>query len=159
MFSVGKMKIGSIAPYCESPLIPIWPVIFAVYRRRTEGRLGSGPNDPCLYYLKRFTAGDFKVEDLPWGTFGPEMVTYLAKKHNVAAQAQPPEVFYPVKWRDARSFLGPAEIVERAITPKTRAIHLYHGQLVNLVNAPPPQGSFLDVLCRRYGVDSDLEKI
>ena len=113
-----------------------------------------GPKRSMTYYWNWLTKGNINVEDLPWGTFGPEMVTYLAKKYGVAHHAQPPEVFYPVKWQDAGLFLGPAEVVEAAITPDTRAVHLYHARLADCNRLPPPKGSFLDVMCCKYGIDT-----
>ena len=113
-----------------------------------------GPKRTLLYYWARLTKGDIGVLDLPWGTFGPGMVTYLAKKHGVAEQAQPRWVFYPVKYQDAKALFGPADIIEKMITPKSRALHMYRARLFDFVDKPPPRGSYLDVVCRRYGVDT-----
>lgn len=113
-----------------------------------------GPKRTLLYYWARLTKGDIKVEDLPWATFAPEMMTYVAKKYGIAEQAQKPWVFYPVKWQDARSLFGPADVIEKMIKPETRTVHMYNSQLSGLVNKPPPRGSYLDAVCRRYRIET-----
>jgi hypothetical protein len=50
---------------------------------------------------------------------------------------------------------GPASIVEEMIKPDTRAIHMWNGRLFGLTEKPPPQGSYLDVICRRHGVETN----
>ncbi len=113
-----------------------------------------GPRSTLLYYWKRLTKGDIKVEDMPWGTFSAGLVTYVAKKCGVAAQAQPPSVFYPIRWKEARMVFGPADAVEEKIGADTVAVHLWHSRLIDLLDKPPPAGSYLDKLCRRYDVDT-----
>jgi hypothetical protein len=113
-----------------------------------------GPKSTLRYYWNRLTKGDIRVQDLPWGTFSAGMVTYLAKKHGVAEQAQGPAVFYPVRWKDARALFGPTELVDQMITPETRAVHMWYSRLVGLVDKPPPRDSFIDVLCRKYGIET-----
>jgi hypothetical protein len=111
-----------------------------------------GPKRSLLYYWTRLTKGDVRVQDLPWGTFSSGMVTYVAKKHAVSEQAQSPAVFYPVRWKDARALFGPSEVIEQMIKPETRAVHMWYSRLVGLVDKPPPRDSFVDILCRKYGI-------
>jgi hypothetical protein len=111
-----------------------------------------GPKRSLAYFWKRVTTGPVKVEDLQWGTFGPLMVSYLAKKHKVVDQAQKPSVFYPVSWKVARSLYGPAHVIEELIAPETHAVHLYNSRLVGLSDRPPPPGSYIDVICRQHGI-------
>jgi hypothetical protein len=111
-----------------------------------------GPKRTVQYYWSRLRDGKISVEDMPWGTFGPEMVTYLAQKHGVASRAQRPDVFYPLHWRDARKLYGPAELVERLIQPETRAIHMWNGALYGLRDLPPPKGSFIANQCVRHDI-------
>lgn len=126
---------------CELPLVSRCPPWF-------------GPRRRFAYYWEKFTKGPIKAEDLPWGTFGPQMVTYLAKKYKVAEQAQRPSVFYPVKWTEARSLYGPVHAIEELIAPDTHAVHLYNSRLVGLNDRPPPAGSYIDVICRRLGIET-----
>jgi len=113
-----------------------------------------GPKRTLRYYWQRLTKGDIRVQDLPWGTFSAGMVTYLAKKYGVADQAQKPSVFYPVRWKDAAALFGPAEFIEAMITPESRAVHMWYSRLVGLIDKPPPRGSYTDVICRRFGIDT-----
>lgn len=113
-----------------------------------------GPKRTMRYYWDRLTKGDIRVQDMPWGTYSSGLVTYAAKKHGVAAQAQTPDVFYPVRWKDARALFGPAEVIEGMLTPKTRAVHMWYSRLVDFLAAPPPKGSYVDLACRKFDVDT-----
>ena len=111
-----------------------------------------GPRRSLAYFWKRIMKGPPRVEEFPWGTFGPQMVDYLAKKHKVVNQAQKPSVFYPISWKNARSLYGPAHVIEELIAPETHTVHLYNSRLVGLNDRPPPRGSYIDVICRQHGI-------
>ena len=115
-----------------------------------------GPKRTLLYYWTRVTKGDIRVEDLPWGTFSSGMVTYVANKYRVAEQAQKPEVFYPVRWKDAQALFGSANVIEKMITPETVAVHMWYSRLVNFIDKPPPPGSYIDVLCRKHSITFEI---
>lgn len=112
-----------------------------------------GPGRTLLYYWTRLMKGDVNPEDLAWGTFGPLLLTYLAKKHNLEERAQERSVFYPVRLADARALFGPASVVEKMLTPQTRAVHLWRARMADFAKAPPPAGSYIEVLCRQHGID------
>lgn len=111
-----------------------------------------GPRQRLQFYLKRLTHGPIGLEDFPWGTFGPRMLTYVAKRHDVFRYAEPPDVFYPISWRDARSLYGPADQVNARLSEQTRTVHLFNSQLRELAQSPPPPGSFIAEQCERLGV-------
>ena len=67
-----------------------------------------------------------------------------------------PEIFYPVRWKDARSVYEPAEVVEAMLTPETRAVHLWHSRLHGLRDNPPAPGSYIDLACKRFGIDPTI---
>lgn len=113
-----------------------------------------GPKRSLQYFIARMRKGVVRVQDLPWGTYGPEMLTYLAKKHKIAERAQKPGVFYPVGWPDARRLYGPAEQIQAMIGPDTCAVHMYNGALFGLRDKKPPQGSYIELACRKYGIDT-----
>jgi hypothetical protein len=113
-----------------------------------------GPKRTLLYYWSRLMNGDVRVEDLPWGTFGPGLVTYAAKKHGLAGRAQKSVVFYPVKYTDAHALFGAADVIERMITPETRAVHLWNARLTGLKSKPPPRGSYLEAVCAQYDINT-----
>lgn len=112
-----------------------------------------GPKRTLFYYWNRIRRGDVKVQDLPWGTYSAGMVTYLVKKHRLLDAVQPPDVFYPLRWKDASSiFTQPAEFTEKVITDRTVAVHLWYSRLVDFVGAPPPSGSYIAKICAAYGI-------
>jgi len=111
-----------------------------------------GPVRTVHYYWARLTKGDVKVEDLPWAVFGPDMLTYVAKKYGMAKQAQKRPVFYPVRWQDARLLFAPADLIESMIKPETRAVHMHNAQLGSLKKTFPPEGSYIDLACRRHEI-------
>jgi hypothetical protein len=111
-----------------------------------------GPRRSALYYLKRLRNGRLRLEDYPWGTFGPGMFGHFVEKHGLRHYAAPPEVFYPVSWHNAAFLYGPAEQVEALLTDNTLAIHLYNSQLRELAKSAPPAGSYMAKQFAKYGL-------
>jgi hypothetical protein len=103
------------------------------------------------YYWRRLSQGDIRPENYRWGTFGPAVLTYLAKKHGVANRAQKRPVFYPIRHSDAKMVCGPPEWVERQLTLETRAVHLWNSVLSRESDIAP-SGSWLGAVCRRHGL-------
>ena len=114
-----------------------------------------GPRRSLNYYLKRIRQGPLGLEDLPWGTYGPQMLSHFVAKHRLEQFAADPEVFYPVSWHDARELYEPAERIEARLTEGTFAIHLYNSQLRELAKSPPPAGSFMAKQFERLGLALD----
>ncbi|MGX7953612.1 hypothetical protein ACWPM1_13750 [Tsuneonella sp. HG249] len=112
-----------------------------------------GPRRTLLYYWQRFRRGEVKLEDLPWGAAGPALITYLARKHGKQHLAQAREVFYPVPYGRAEDLFAEARIVEGMLTPATRAVHMWHSRLTAWHDRAPPPGSYMDRVCRTYGID------
>ena len=118
-----------------------------------------GPRRSLTYYWRRLTTGKgmkmgtIKVAEMPWGTYSAGLVTYVAKKQGVSAHAQPPSVFYPVRWKDATTLYGPAEHIQAQITNDTRAVHMWNSRLTSLFDKPPPEGSYIAEACRKFGVE------
>lgn len=96
-----------------------------------------------------------RPEDMRWGTFGPFAITDAMRRHGLIAFASPQDVFYPVGWRDAALFYGPAIGVHAKITPATIAVHLWQSTdwMRAHADTPPPEGSFLAEICARYSID------
>jgi hypothetical protein len=84
----------------------------------------------------------------PWGSAGPKALTYYAERHGLARYAEPPEVFYPVHWRDIRRLLDPQQSWPNLITERTQCVHLWNENLRHHTKGDPPPGSplreFLD---------------
>jgi hypothetical protein len=113
-----------------------------------------GPRKTAVFYWRRIIEGNIRPENYRWGTFGPMILTYLAKKYRVSNQAKHRSVFYPVRHRDAKLLLGPPEPVESQLTNETRAIHLWNSVLSRLAKGSPPPGSYIEAACRRHGLDA-----
>jgi len=110
-----------------------------------------GPRRRLLYYLRRIR-GHVELEDLPWGAAGPAMLTYLAQTLGLSNRAQPAPVFYPVPYSQAEMLFGPAERVHALIKPETCAVHMWHSRIHQLAQQPPPNGSYIEELCRKFDV-------
>lgn len=112
-----------------------------------------GPRNSLKFYWRRLREGQIDLEDYPWGTFSAGLVTHVVKSNRLQDQAQRPDVFYPVRWKDARDVFEPAEVVEQRLSPETRAVHLWHSRLQGLRDNPPAKGSYMDWACQKFGVD------
>ena len=88
-----------------------------------------GLRKTAVFYWRRLREGDIRPENYSWGTFGPKILTYLAKKYGVSKLAKERSVFYPVRHRQAKLICGPPEFVESQLTNETRAVHLWNSVL------------------------------
>lgn len=111
--------------------------------------------DAIRLRLKSWFLGK-KIEPatLPWGTFGPKAITYLAKKHGVFDLAEPKEVFYPLHFKDAPLLYDSRKSLAEICSEKTRTIHLWNEVLrsAGLKGTRPPKGSPLAELMHRFGI-------
>tara|TARA_R110000765_G_C18891608_1_gene603126 strand:- start:465 stop:1265 length:801 start_codon:yes stop_codon:yes gene_type:complete len=114
-----------------------------------------GPRRRLKFYWRRFREAPIELEDYPWGTFSAGLVTHVIKRNKLKEKAQTPDVFYPVRWKDARKLYEPAEVVEAMLTDRTHAVHMWHSRLEGLKDRPPPPGTFIDKMCKRYNVSTD----
>lgn len=114
-----------------------------------------GPRRRAVYYWQRITKGTVHLEDLPWGVAGPAMITYLARKHGLMDQVQPRTVFYPVPYDRAEALFDDASVVEGMLAQDTVAVHMWNSRLRDLVDRPPPAGSYVGRLCQEHGVRYD----
>lgn len=112
-----------------------------------------GPRRRLTYKLRRLIRGDIGLADLPWGTFGPELVTYLVRKHRLERYVQPSDVLYPIPWQLAPILYEQAPVARAYLTENTRAVHMWHGRLGELASKRPPAGSFIAEMCERFGVE------
>jgi hypothetical protein len=86
------------------------------------------------------------LENMPWGSAGPRALTALARKHGVAHCALPPEIFYPVHYRDALWILDPSRRPEDFLTPRSLGFHLWNKIIAPHKDSPAAEGSFLERL-------------
>lgn len=110
-----------------------------------------GPRRTFLDAWNRLLGRPRAIENRPWGTYGPEMLTYLVRKLGLQRFVAPPDAFYPIDWRTAAVLNRPSTEVERHLTARTQAIHLYNSQL-ELVENRPAKGSFLADQAERVGL-------
>ncbi|MBC6417462.1 MAG: hypothetical protein GDA44_01020 [Prochloron sp. SP5CPC1] len=100
-----------------------------------------------------YLSGQHKtLENLPWGTIGPNAITYFAKLLELEKFAQPQEVFYPVHWRDALNLFEPNFPHADFITEKTFTVHLWNECIKWLKPYPPPKGSFIYDICQQHNI-------
>jgi hypothetical protein len=69
------------------------------------------------------------VQDLPWGVYGPQALTYFVRKHNLLHFSQPTEVFYPIHCEEAHVLLSSKYEVSELIATSTVAVHLWNQRL------------------------------
>ena len=112
-----------------------------------------GPRRSLQFYLRKWRNGYLGLEDMPWGTYSAGLVTHIVKTRRLERYVCRPEVFYPVRWSEARLVYEDSAIVDDRIEPDTRTVHLWHSRLGDLSSAPPPPGSWVGTQCERYGVD------
>ncbi len=111
-----------------------------------------GPRTTLKYHYRTLTRGRPTAAELPWGTYGPRMITYLVKKHGLKDFILPPEILYPISWDEAHLLYDPSADIDAMLTPRTHAVHLYNSQLREFASSLPPEGSFLHRQFQRFGV-------
>lgn len=112
-----------------------------------------GPRRSLQFYLKRWRLGYLGLEDLPWGTYAAGLVTHIVKTRGLEPFVDAPDVYYPVRWGEARMVYGDADVVNAKITPQTRTVHLWHSRLGELISSPPAPGSWMAQECKRFDVE------
>lgn len=93
-------------------------------------------------HARLLATGRTGLERMPWGSAGPEALTWLARKHGVAHRAQPRWVFYPVHWADAGWIFDPARSLDAVLSPDTVTVHLWNERIRRADLADAPAGSF-----------------
>lgn len=102
------------------------------------------------------------VSQQPWGVWGPMMLTHFTHAQGLADRVMPLAAFYPVTFPDRLKFLRSAEVVEKMLSPRTTALHLWASNKRELGlrhNGLPPPGSFLDLLVKRHAIQPEAAPI
>lgn len=101
-------------------------------------------------------AGDpVHVTQMPWGVWGPLMVTHFIHRFGLTDQVQPLQAFYPVPFPRRREFLRRAEVADMSITKATTALHVWASnkkELGTRHGGLPAPGSWFDRACRKHGI-------
>jgi hypothetical protein len=119
--------------------VPPWRK--ASKRRRLAWLRGAAPAKP--------------LEELKWGTIGPDALTYYAKQHGIEHLASPIDRFYPVNWDHLPLLYDPALSLEDLTTRRTDAIHLWHSLHEPLFRNAIPRGAPLWEIIETTSADKD----
>lgn len=110
-------------------------------------------------YEKAHSEGNpIHISDMPWGTWGPQCLTWFAHQTDTHSLAQQRDVFYPVPYGNRRVFLKDPSRAQRFFTERSCAINLFASNKVICLrdhNGLPPKGSFLEMIAREHGVSSE----
>jgi hypothetical protein len=87
-----------------------------------------------------------------WGVIGPRALTHFAKELDLTHHAVPQDVFYPLPAKQAKLLFDPEADVDRYITDRTVAVHLWNEGIKELKRAPAPEGSFMARICAEHDV-------
>ncbi|QYK42989.1 MAG: hypothetical protein KF887_07800 [Paracoccaceae bacterium] len=170
--------------YCHRPMDYDGDVVMGFElpesQRVNNAVLGLPPDHPMLAamldfmadpfavppFLKRGVQADYRaaagrgepvhVSQMPWGTWGPLMVTHFAAAHGVLDKVQPLAAFYPIPFPDRLLFLRSTRKVQALLRPETTALHLWASNKRELGlrhHGLPPPGSYMADLCARHGID------
>ena len=112
-----------------------------------------GPKNKAKFLWRRFREGLIELEDYPWGTFSAGLLTHAIRKNGLLGEAQTPDAFYPVRYKDALALYDAAHKVEKMVSENTRAVHMWNSRLGQFKNSPPPKGTYIDKMCQLYHVD------
>ena len=135
-------------------------------RGRLNGALLGAPSgSPLVARLLAESEGlleDEEAREVPWGTYGPRLVTRIVKELGLEHHALPAEEIYPIRirerWRlfDPRSFGWCEERMEGA-----RALHLFNSKLQasGVKHLAPPRGSYLHHLMLTHDVPLPRERL
>jgi hypothetical protein len=83
-----------------------------------------------LSMMVRRALGRHNVSNLPWGVWGPRLLTHAIKTNNLASRARPIDHFYNLAMSNVAALLDPNVDLESLISKGTIALHLWHNKLV-----------------------------
>jgi hypothetical protein len=96
-------------------------------------------------------------ETATWGQTGPRLFDSMVKKYGLEPLAQTYETTYPIHWCEIAILFDPVRAEEAgARCAHANFLHLYNEiwrQSEIPLDLRPPEGSFLDMLVTRHGID------
>ncbi len=95
------------------------------------------------------------ISDLPWGTWGPLMLTHFVGKLGLMDKVQPLAAYYPVPFTERLAYLGPADLVRAELTKDSTLIHLWASNKRELgahCGGVPPRDSWLAQALHRHSI-------
>ena len=106
----------------------------------------------------RAEAGDpMHVSEMPWGAWGPKALSHFLRSSGEFDRSLAPHVLYPIPFKDRRVYFRQAWKAWKMVEDDTVSIHFYgcrvRAGLATRFGGIPPEGSILEELCRKHGVD------
>ena len=99
------------------------------------------------YKLRAMAGNPVPIQNMPWGSTGPEAVTWYLTQADIIKHAAPIDFYYPVHFGQAALFLERGLSVADLITPRTHLLHLYNEKIkhvpVEQIAADSPVGEIL----------------
>lgn len=135
----GRINTGVLRLPPDSPLLP--PLLAIFEERAVPAWLPI--RSRMSAYWRLLSSGRSGLAEMPWGSAGPEALSFLARQHGLSRWALPPEAFCPMRWQDALWITDPALDIDDVITPATVSIHLWNERIKGVKDAPSAAGSFL----------------
>jgi len=126
----------------DAPIVP--PLLRPFEQRKIPGGLPWRLS--LSMRIRELVAGKVDFRAAPWGSTGPYALSALVRRLGLSSHALPPQVLYPVSWRDADWIRTPGITLEERVTGRTVAVHLWNECIKGYKNAPAPEGSFLQRL-------------
>lgn len=123
----------------DSPLLP--PLLALFDERQVPPWLPFRARMAARWRL--LTRGRSGLAKMPWGSAGPNALSFLAREQGLDGFALPRHIFYPVHWRQADWILDPAVRLQDVTAPGTIGVHLWNERIRSFKDAPAPPGSFL----------------
>ncbi len=97
--------------------------------------------------IKSMLFGKPKIAYMPWGSCGPNAITWLARHHKLDGKALAEEVFYPLPLAKAPLLSESSFDIGPEIKTNSLTIHLWN-EVIGPKRDKPDPGSFLDRLYR-----------
>lgn len=85
-------------------------------------------NARAAMQAKKDAGETLNLGDLPWGTTGPQALTYFSKKTGEIEHAQPQSVFFPISFPERKSLTDPKQIGTTKVAIEdsgSLCVHLY----------------------------------
>lgn len=102
------------------------------------------------------------VTQLPWGVWGPMMITHFVHQFGLADRVQPLQAFYPVTFPNRTQFLRKAGVVDLAVRRITTGMHVWASnkrEMGKRFDGLPPPGSWFERACQQHGIRPALAPI
>lgn len=100
--------------------------------------------DRLLFEVGRRVGLPRSVADLPWGVWGPNLLTHWVKTLGLEGRAAPIDRYYPLNAWATSLLFEPGLRLADLVTPRSHAIHLWHKMLDR--RSPPPGSPLREII-------------